>query len=204
MATDPAADGPMARADAMSALLARNWGWVLFRGILALAFGVLVVLLPGPALASLVLLFAAYMLADGIVGIVSAVRAARAHERWGWLLFEGLIDIAAGVAAFLMPIAAVFNFVILASAWGIGSGAAMLIAAFRLRPDHGRWGLRIGGVLSIVWGVLLVLFPAAGVLVLTLWLGAYAAAFGIALIVLALRLRSRSSRIGGPAAPAHG
>jgi uncharacterized membrane protein HdeD (DUF308 family) len=180
-----------ATADAMSALLARNWGFVLLRGALALLFGVLVVLLPGPAVASLVLLFAAYMLGDGLFAVASAIRAARADERWGWLLLEGVADIAAGAVAFALPGIAVLSFVLLVSAWAIVSGLFMIAAAFRLRADHGRWWLLLGGIISGAWGGLLFLQPGIGAVVLTIWLGAYAAAFGIALIVLAFRLRSR-------------
>ncbi len=190
---EPGAPPPDARSAAMSALLARNWGFVMLRGVLALLFGLMVILLPGPALAALVLLFSAYMLADGVVSIVLAVRAARRHERWGWFIAEGVIDILAGALAFLMPGIAILSFVLVVSAWAIVSGIAMLVAAFRLRPDHGRWWLIAGGLLSVVWGVLLFLQPGIGALVLTLWLGAYAAAFGIVMIVLAFRLRSRQA-----------
>src|SRR4051812_444954 len=93
-------------ANARNRHLARNWGWVLLRGLLAILCGALAILLPGIALASLMLLFAAYMLADGIIGIVSALRAARAHQRWGWLVVEGILGIAAGLLALLVPAAA--------------------------------------------------------------------------------------------------
>lgn len=184
-------------ADAMSTLLARNWGFVLLRGLLALLFGVVVVLLPRAAIASLILLFSAYMLADGLFTILSAIRAARSNERWGWLLLEGVADIVAGVVAFLLPGIALLSFVLLVSAWAIVSGVFMIAAAVRLRPDHGRWWLGLGGLVSILWGLLLLLQPGIGAVVLTLWLGAYAAAFGVALIILALRLRARRQAPAG-------
>lgn len=193
-ATNDAASAPGARVQAMNALLARNWGLVLLRGALALIFGLLVVLLPGLALASLVLLFSAYMLADGLFTIVSAVRAAGTHERWGWLVLEGLLDIAAGVVAFFWPGITLLVFVALVAAWAILSGVALLVAAFRLHKAHGRWLMGLAGLLSIIWGVLLVFAPIVGALVLTLWIGAYAAAFGLVLIVLALRLRQSHQR----------
>ena len=151
-------------------------------------------------IASLVLLFAAYMIADGIVAIVSAVRAARRHERWGWFILEGLANIAAGTVALLMPAVTVVAFVLLVAAWAIVSGVFMLIAAFRLKRTHGRWLLGLGGALSIVWGLLLFIAPITGALVLTYWLGAYALIFGASLIGVALRLR-RMRRTLGSAAP---
>lgn len=177
--------------DAPNRHLARNWGWLLLRGILGLIFGLLALLMPAAALASLVLLFAAYMLADGIFAVVAAVRAAASHERWGWLAVEGFLGVAVGLVAMFLPSAAVLSFVLLASAWAILSGVALLVASFRLHRTHGRWWMALGGLLSILWGVMLFLAPVAGALVLTLWIGAYALAFGIVMIVLALRLRSR-------------
>lgn len=184
---------PAERTDAQSRLLARNWSFVALRGVLALVFGVAAILLPGVTLASLVLLFSAYMFADGVFAIASAVRAARRHERWGWFLLEGVANIAVAIFAALLPGLAVLSFVLLLAAWAIVTGGLMLGAAIRLRTDHGRLWLGIGGVLSIVWGVLLFLQPVVGAYVLTLWLGAYAIAFGIAMVVLALRLRRRAT-----------
>lgn len=184
-------DTAAALADDRNACLARNWAWILFRGVLGIVFGLLVFLQPSIALFSLILLFAAYAIADGVVAIVSAVRAARRHERWGWFLFEGVIGIAAGIAAFVLPGFAALSFVLLVSAWAVITGASMLVAAFRLRPDHGRWWMALAGLVSILFGVLLFLQPAVGAVVLTIWIGAYAAAFGTLLIVAAFRLRKR-------------
>lgn len=174
----------------MSALLARNWWAVLLRGLIAVAIGLLTLWMPAASLASLVLLFAAYLLADGALGIIAAVRAARRHERWGWLVLEGLLDIGAGVATLAWPGLTIIVFVALVAAWAIVSGGTMALAALRLGKRHGRWLMGLAGVLSITWGVLLAFAPISGALVLTLWIGAYALVFGVTLIVLALRLRS--------------
>jgi uncharacterized membrane protein HdeD (DUF308 family) len=182
--------GP-ALSDAMSACLARNWWAVLLRGLLAIVLGVLTLALPAVSLASLVLLFAVYMLADGVLGIVSAIRAARRHERWGWLVFEGLLDLAAGIAALVWPGLTIIVFVVLVAIWAIVTGVALLGATFRLNRQHGRWLMGLAGVLSLVWGILLIVAPIGGALVLMLWIGAYALVFGITLVVLAFRLRAR-------------
>jgi uncharacterized membrane protein HdeD (DUF308 family) len=189
-ANDDRPRGP-ALSDAMSACLARNWWAVLLRGLLAIVLGVLTLALPAVSLASLVLLFAVYMLADGVLGIVSAVRAARQHERWGWLVLEGLLDIAAGVAALAWPGLTIIVFVILVAAWAIVTGIALLAATFRLNAQHGRWLMGLAGVLSLIWGILLIVAPIGGALILMLWIGAYALVFGITLVVLAFRLRAR-------------
>ncbi len=184
-----------ARSQAMCALLAQNWWAVALRGVFAILFGLIALLVPGATILSLVLFFSAYMLVDGVFGIVAAVRAARQGERWGLLILEGVLNIAVGVVAFLWPGLTVVAFVLLLAAWSLVSGGLMLGAAFRLSKEHGRWWLALGGIVSIIFGVLLAIAPVIGAVVLTWWLGAYAFAFGIALLVLALRLRARKDDV---------
>jgi uncharacterized membrane protein HdeD (DUF308 family) len=187
---------------AMSTSLAQNWWAVALRGVLAIAFGIFALLFPGITLLSLVLLFAAYMLVDGVLAIISAVRAARKSERWGLLVLEGIADIAAGVIAFLWPGITIFAFTIIIAAWSIVSGGLMFAAASRLGERHGRWWLAAAGILSVIFGFMLILAPLIGAIVLTLWLGAYALVFGGMLLVLAFRLRSRRADNATPAPPA--
>jgi uncharacterized membrane protein HdeD (DUF308 family) len=128
------------------------------------------------------------------------VRAARAHERWGLLALEGVADMVAGVIAVVWPGITVLAFVLLVAAWAIVSGSLVLIAAFRLNLEHGRWWLLLAGAASVVYGVLLVVAPMIGALVLTWWFGAYALVFGVALLVLAFRLKARNDERSHPAA----
>jgi uncharacterized membrane protein HdeD (DUF308 family) len=187
----------------MSGVLAQNWWAVALRGVLAILFGILAFVFTGATMLSLVLLFSAYMLVDGIFAIVAAVRAARAGERWGLLVLEGIVNIATGALAFLWPGLTVLAFVLLVAAWAIVSGGLMLGAAFRLKADHGRWWLALGGLVSLAYGVLLVLTPLIGAIVLTWWLGAYALVFGGTLLVLAYRLRAHRDDPHHHAIPQH-
>jgi uncharacterized membrane protein HdeD (DUF308 family) len=186
----------------MSAVLAENWWVVALRGVIGIIFGIVALTLPVATILSLVLLFSAYMLVDGALAIVSAVRAARQGERWGLLVLEGIVDIAAGVAAFLMPGVTAIIFVILVAAWALLSGGLMLAAAFQLNKDHGSWWLALGGTSSIIFGVLLAIAPIIGAVVLTWWIGAYAIVFGVALLVLAYELRRRRGEAHSGAARA--
>ena len=181
--------------------LVQNWWLFTLRGVLGIIFGCLALIFPGPTILSLVLLFSAYMLVDGIFGIISAVRVIRRKEgRWGLLIFEGLLDIATGVVAFLWPGLTVVAFVWLIAAWAIVSGGLMTAAGFRLNMDHGRWWLVLGGLLSLAYGVLLIITPLIGAVVLTWWLGAYALVFGVALVIFSLKLRSRQHERVSPTA----
>jgi uncharacterized membrane protein HdeD (DUF308 family) len=180
----------------MSASLARNWWLIALRGVIAILFGVVAFAAPAAFVLSLVLLFAGYMLVDGIFAIVGAVRAAQRHERWGFLLLEGIVDIIVAVAAALVPAAAVWAFVLLLAAWALVTGGLMIAAAFRLHLHYGRWWLGLGGLVSILFGIALILEPGMSALVLTWWIGAYSFAFGVLLLILAIKLRSRHAAAG--------
>jgi uncharacterized membrane protein HdeD (DUF308 family) len=123
------AGGWTAGDDAMSNLLAQNWWAIALRGVFAIIFGIIALFMPGGALLPLVLLFAAYMVVDGILAIVAAVSAARQHERWEWLIVEGIVDLIAGGIAVVWPLATVIAFVLLMGAWAIVSGALLLAQA---------------------------------------------------------------------------
>ncbi len=184
-------DAMNSESKAMSAVLAQNWWAIAIRGVLGIVFGLIALFLPGVTILSLVLVFSAYTLVDGIFAIIAAVGSAREHERWGLLALEGIVNIITAAIAFLWPDITVVAFVLLVAAWAILSGSFMLSAAFRLNIDHGRWWLAFGGLASIIYGVLLIAAPLVGALVLTWWLGAYAIVFGVTLIVLAFKLKGQ-------------
>jgi len=122
---------------------------------------------------------------------VSTVRAVTAHGHWGALLAEAVLNLLIGLIALLMPGAAVLAFVLLMAVWALISGALMVAAAFKLHASHGRWWLALGGVASLIWGVLLIAAPIMGAVVVTWWLGIYAIIFGIALLACGWRLRGQ-------------
>ena len=99
---------------------------------------------------------------------------------------------------------AVLAFVLLTAVWSLATGGLMVWSAFTLSLEHGRWWLVLSGVVSIIFGILLVIAPLVGALVLTWWLGAYALIFGIALLVLAFKLRARKDDVPRTAAPQAG
>jgi uncharacterized membrane protein HdeD (DUF308 family) len=180
-----------ARCDALSEVLADSWWAVGLRGILGILFGLICLLTPGIAVGVFVILFSAYMLVDGVFAIASGIKAARSGERWGLLILEGIVDLAAGVVAFLWPLITLVALTWIVAIWAIVSGALMLGAAFTLNIDHGRWWLALGGIASVIFGILLVIEPLIGAVVLTMWIGAYALVFGVFLLVLAFQLHSR-------------
>lgn len=186
-------------ADPLNAVLAQNWWAIAIRGVLGILFGIIAFAYTGVTILSLVLVFAAYALVDGVFAIIAAVRAARHHDRWGWLTFEGIVSILTAVVAVAVPGLTALAFVLLIAAWAIVTGVLEIAAAFRLNIDHGRVWLGLGGVASIVFGVLMFIAPVAGAVVLTWWLGAYELVFGIMLLVMAFRLRAMRAHDVPPA-----
>jgi uncharacterized membrane protein HdeD (DUF308 family) len=180
------------RSAMMSEVLAQNWWAIGLRGLAAVLFGAAVLLLPGAALLVFVIMFAAYALFDGVFAIVAALRAARRHDRWSLLVLQGVADIAAAAIALALPLIALLGLAILLAAWSLVTGGLELAAAFLLKIDHGRVWMIVGGAASLVLGVMLILTPLFGALVLAVWVGAYAIVSGLALCALAFKLRLRA------------
>jgi uncharacterized membrane protein HdeD (DUF308 family) len=172
----------------MLQLLARRWWALALRGAIAVLFGLLTLFIPDVTLISLVLLFGLYAILDGIFDIVSAMQAPSNH--WP-LLVEGIVGIVAGIVTFMWPgITAMFLLYLIAF-WAILTGVLEIVAGIRLREVMADEMLLIlMGVISTLFGILIIIFPGAGALAIIIWIGAYAVVFGIILIVLAFRLRS--------------
>jgi uncharacterized membrane protein HdeD (DUF308 family) len=178
-------------------VLIHNWWAIALRGVLGIIFGLIAFLVPGATMLSLVIVFSAYMLVDGALAILAAVRAAQRHSRWGLFTLEGIVDIAAGVLAIVWPGPTVLAFVLLVAVWALASGGVMFAGAFQVHATHGRWWLALGGLASIIYGALLIMAPFLGAIILAWWLGAYAFIFGTLLLMFSFKLRSLHN------APAH-
>src|SRR5258705_3239699 len=146
-------------------MLSGNWWLVALRGVAGILFGLCTLVAPGISLAALVLLYGAYAFADGLLAIVSAVRRRGAGHRWGLLLVEGLVGIAAGVLTVIWPGITALALLYLIAAWALVTGVLEIAAAIRLRKIiSDEWLLALSGVASVVFAVVLMLFPGAGAL----------------------------------------
>ncbi len=172
--------------------MARNWWTLLIRGIAAILFGFVVILFPNLSLVLLVTFLAAYLFVDGIFALIAAFKS-REHAHWWLVALEGVLGIAAGIAAFLFPGAAVLTFFYIVVFWAIVTGVLEILGAIELRKQiNNEWWMILSGAISILFGVVLMISPIAGVMTLLWLVGIMAIAFGVMMVILAFRMHGHS------------
>ncbi len=174
----------------------KYWWAFLLRGVFALLFGVFALIWPLATIAALVILFGAFVFIDGILTAYHSFQIRKTEDKWWVLLLEGLAGIGIGLISFFYPQVTAALLVILVAVWAVVTGVFELIVAIRLRKEiKGEWLLGLTGVLSIGLGILFIAMPVAGGIVIAYWIGAYALIFGIALIVLGIRMRKLHNQL---------
>jgi uncharacterized membrane protein HdeD (DUF308 family) len=158
-------------------------------------FGVSALVTPGLTLAILVLLYGAYALVDGIFAVAAAVVGRPYGSPWCAMLIRGLLGIAVGIMTFAWPGITELALLFIIAARAVVTGGFEIAAAIRLRKEiQGEWLLGFSSALSVLFGLAVMVYPAAGALA-TVWLiGSYAILFGVSLLVLGFRLRSMMQR----------
>ena len=175
----------------MGSAIVVNWWALAIRGVVGILLGIAAVAWPGITLLVLIAVFAVYLLIDGVFALIAGVRAR------SWLLgVEGVAGIVAAILVVLWPGITALILVYLIAAWAIVTGALELGAAYLLRRVvKGEWLLVVGGVISIVFGILLAINPAAGLVTIVWLFGAYMLIFGAITLALGLWLRSTRATI---------
>jgi uncharacterized membrane protein HdeD (DUF308 family) len=179
--------------------MARNWWMLLLRGIAAVVFGIVILVWPQIALTTLVLMWGAYAVVDGIFALVMGFQGQPVYANRWLTILEGVVSIIAGVVAFVRPDITALALLYVIAGWAIVTGILEFIAAIELRKEiSGEFWLGLSGVLSVVFGVLLFVYPGAGLLSLLWLLAVYAIAFGGAMIFLSFRLRGEIDHTNQP------
>lgn len=172
----------------LTALAAQNWALFVLRGILALLFGVVALVAPGPTFVALIFVFAFYAIVDGVFAVAAGL-AAPGGPRW-LLVLGGILAVAIGIYTGFNPSITATALVILIGAFVLVRGVAELGTAIALRNviDHG-WMLALGGIVSIAFGAYLLVVPAGGALALVYVIGFYALFAGVMYIAAGVELR---------------
>lgn len=170
--------------------LSRYWWLLALRGVAAILFGILAFIWPQLTLEVLVIFFGVYVLIDGVSNIITGFSHRETNDRWWVMLLEGLVGILAGILTFVYPGVSAIILLYFIAAWAILTGILEIVAAIRLREEiTGEWALALGGIASIIFGILLILFPGTGALAVVWIIGSYAILFGALLIYLAFKVR---------------
>jgi uncharacterized membrane protein HdeD (DUF308 family) len=176
-------------------------GTLVVRGIAALIFGIVALMLPASALLALVILFGAYAFIDGVFALASAITR-RDREGRGWLAVEGIAGIVAGIITAIWPGLTAVALIALFGAWALLTGVMKIVLAIRLHKEiRGEWLLALSGVASIVVAVLILATPARATLALIWTLGIFAIVLSGLLIGLAFRVRHWERSQAEPAEP---
>lgn len=167
-----------------------RWGLAM-RGIAAIVFGLLVWAWPGIVLRILVLIFGIFAIAGGIFAILVGVRASTPRTRWLFII-EGVLSVLAGIVALAWPAITAVALLFVIAIWAIVTGVAEIIAAFRMgRAGAVEWMLILSGVVSVIFGILLIVWPGAGLLALVWLIGIYAIVYGVIQLVRAFSGEAR-------------
>jgi uncharacterized membrane protein HdeD (DUF308 family) len=171
--------------------LKRYWWVPVIRGIAGIVFGVIAFAYPGLALATLILLFGAWVLIDGVFRIIGATAGRASDPDWGLHLIIGILGIVVGVLTFRAPGITALALIIYIAAWALMIGAAEIALAIKLRREiKGEWFLFVMGLASIIFAVLLLWNPGPGAVALLWLIASYAIVFGVLAIFFGFRLRS--------------
>lgn len=183
--------------DPLADLVKGVWWWVLIRGILAIAFGIVALISPAVALTAIAIVFGAYTLVDGIMLTIAAIQTRKTTKGWGWVLAQGILSVLVGLAALILPglVGALGGLVVLWTIvfWNIMTGIASIQAATKSEAGSAKTWMIVAGVVSLVFAVILAIAvlvtPGVTLLGLIWAVGIYAIVFGIMLIVTAIHVR---------------
>jgi uncharacterized membrane protein HdeD (DUF308 family) len=184
----------------MLGIVSRDWWVFALRGVAAILFGVLAFASPGITIATLVLLFGAYAFVDGVSLLIALARGDAGARRHAWSVgIMGVLGIVASIGTFVWPGITALTLLYLVAIWAITMGVFQVVAAIALRREiEGEFWMGLGGVMSVVFGVLLVVSPGTGLVALVWLVGAWAIVFGASSLGLAYRLHGVDAALRKP------
>ena len=172
--------------------LARNWWLILLRGALAILFGILTFFWPSLTLFTLIIFYGAFAMLDGVFSLIAAVTGGMPAPRW-WLALVGVLGIVVGLMTLAWPGLTGLVLLYFIAGWAIASGIFQIIGAIRIRQEiDDEWFLIAEGVISLLFGILILAYPGAGALGIAFAIGAFAIVHGALLIGFSLKLKKHA------------
>ena len=175
----------------------QNYWWLfLLRGLLGIALGVFALMFPAAALGVVVILIGAYLIVDGVIAIFKAIQILRSDPHWWVLLLEGILGVAVGLVIFASPGLSIVTLSLLVGFWAIFSGISAVGASLRVHTHvPGEWLYLVFGIISLIFGIMVVFAPATGLVYIVLMISIYGFVMGVTMIALAFRLRAMKTPI---------
>jgi uncharacterized membrane protein HdeD (DUF308 family) len=168
--------------------LSGSWWAFVVRGLVALAIGILAFVQPGVTLIALIAVFAAYAIVDGVLAIAAGVTV-DSGPRWMFIV-GGILGIVIGLLTINRPDVTAVALVLLIGVWAIATGVTEVAAAYQFRQVlENEWLVALSGVISVVFGVFLIVAPGDGIFAVLWIIGFYAILAGITYLAAGIRLR---------------
>lgn len=175
--------------------LSKQWGWFALRGVLAVIFAFLCFTGPIATAWALTIFWGAFVLVQGVVSLTVGWRVHKSGMRWWPYLIFGLLGIVAAIAVLLWPQISMVVLVYVIAFWAVLGGVSEVVAAIRLRKVIDReWALVISGLVSVVFGILLLIQPFEGIVALVWLIGFFTLCAGIISFALAWNLRKQRNK----------
>ena len=185
---------PLNTAAGFPSLAKKIWIFAIIRGVLAIIFGLIALFSPIATALALAIVIGVYAIVNGVFDIIEAIRH-RGSSSMVFRIVLGAVSILFGILVLVWPGISLAILVIMVGIWAIIIGIIQIVASVRHRavPNSGWvWGI-IGGALSILFGILVLIWPGTGLVSIIWIIGIWAIVWGITLIILGIQLRKAAS-----------
>lgn len=176
------------------------WGMVLLRGILMILLGIILLAWPMSSITTMIIFMGAWWLVDGIATVFKSIKGRKEISGWGWGIFTGILGIIAGIIVLSQPVLSTIitsTFII----WFLGIaaiiyGISAIVTGIRVRKEmKGEWSMILGGLLSIIFGIILLSSPFVSALTIIKIMGVVALIGGITIIIVAFSVRKKAKNL---------
>ena len=192
-ATSPDSASPLSPRNEILGAISKLWWLVLLRGIILVVLGFYALLAPGMTLVAFTQFLSFFLILDCVLALLAGIMGWT--ESRGWTIARGLLGILVGIFVFAHPFfvgqfAALVLVYIIAFQAIIAGGFEIAVAIKQRKQIEGEGWLIFSGILSIIFGLLLMIVPMFAAEFMIRLAGAFAILFGIIIAVTSFRMKS--------------